>query len=436
MGKYVCDVCGTTYPDTAEQCPICGSANRSRVQTQAGGSGERETTAAAYATRGGRFSKSNVRKRTQTTPAAQPRRSEQPKRNEQPPEDEQNNAGLVAVVVLLLLAIIAVLIYIGVRFFTPSDVPDDTGGNSIVETTDPTGDPTEDPNRVACQSVTLSNPSIKMSAMGDTFQLIVQRQPVNTTDTLTFTSSDEAVATVSDDGLVTAVGSGNAIITVQCGDQSATCVVSCPFETDQTDPSDPSGTEFVWNFEWNTYFQLLGKADVTLFYRGETWRAYNLDMNVSVGDVTWHSDDEDVCTFVNGIVTAVGPGDAYIYAEYDGVRYTGIVRCLDIVEGDDTDPTDPPADPSDPTDDPTDPSDDPTDPSDDPTDSTGDPTDTTEDPTDVTEDPTDSTEDPGDATEEPTEAPEAPTGSSEDNTNPADDPDDPTEGDAETGGEA
>ena len=24
MSKIICDICGTTYPDTAEQCPICG----------------------------------------------------------------------------------------------------------------------------------------------------------------------------------------------------------------------------------------------------------------------------------------------------------------------------------------------------------------------------------------------------------------------------
>lgn len=24
MNKVICDICGTSYPDTAEQCPICG----------------------------------------------------------------------------------------------------------------------------------------------------------------------------------------------------------------------------------------------------------------------------------------------------------------------------------------------------------------------------------------------------------------------------
>ena len=31
MSKIICDVCGTRYPETAEQCPICG-----HIRTAAG----------------------------------------------------------------------------------------------------------------------------------------------------------------------------------------------------------------------------------------------------------------------------------------------------------------------------------------------------------------------------------------------------------------
>lgn len=63
MSKVICDVCGTTYPDTSAQCPICGSARKSVNQTGADSTGE----GSSYAyVRGGRFSKSNVRKRNRT----------------------------------------------------------------------------------------------------------------------------------------------------------------------------------------------------------------------------------------------------------------------------------------------------------------------------------------------------------------------------------
>ena len=28
MNKVICDICGTAYPETATQCPICGSAKQ------------------------------------------------------------------------------------------------------------------------------------------------------------------------------------------------------------------------------------------------------------------------------------------------------------------------------------------------------------------------------------------------------------------------
>ena len=67
MNKIICDVCGTRYPESAEQCPICG-----RV-----GAGEKKAESAevegAYGreysrTKGGHFSKANVKKRTDGAP--------------------------------------------------------------------------------------------------------------------------------------------------------------------------------------------------------------------------------------------------------------------------------------------------------------------------------------------------------------------------------
>lgn len=62
MEKVICDVCGTDYPETAAQCPICGCARGDGGQTSAGNTTAEERPAYTY-TKGGRFSKSNVRKR-------------------------------------------------------------------------------------------------------------------------------------------------------------------------------------------------------------------------------------------------------------------------------------------------------------------------------------------------------------------------------------
>ncbi len=48
----------------------------------------------------------------------------------------------------------------------------------------------------------------------------------NSTAKVTFSSSDETVATVSENGLIKAIGVGNAVVSVKAADVSATCVVT------------------------------------------------------------------------------------------------------------------------------------------------------------------------------------------------------------------
>ena len=62
----------------------------------------------------------------------------------------------------------------------------------------------------------------------DTYQLTVHYIPEYTTDdkTVTWESSDSDVVTVSDDGTVTAVGLGTAIISAKVGNETASCTVT------------------------------------------------------------------------------------------------------------------------------------------------------------------------------------------------------------------
>ena len=62
MSKVICDVCGTAYPETAAQCPICGCAKNSADQTAAAAVGSAgDTSASSYTyVKGGRFSKRNA----------------------------------------------------------------------------------------------------------------------------------------------------------------------------------------------------------------------------------------------------------------------------------------------------------------------------------------------------------------------------------------
>jgi len=84
---------------------------------------------------------------------------------------------------------------------------------------------------VPCESVTLSESAISFTAIGATEQLTATVLPVDTTETLVWSSSDENCATVAD-GLVTCVGVGTATITAMCGEQSATCTVTATVTID------------------------------------------------------------------------------------------------------------------------------------------------------------------------------------------------------------
>lgn len=79
--------------------------------------------------------------------------------------------------------------------------------------------------RIPCAGISLSESTLTFTEVG-THTLIATVDPADTTDKIVWTSSDDSVATVSKNGVVTAVFNGNATITATCGDFSAICTVS------------------------------------------------------------------------------------------------------------------------------------------------------------------------------------------------------------------
>lgn len=77
---------------------------------------------------------------------------------------------------------------------------------------------------VPATAVTLDNKALELT-VGDKATLKATATPENTTDEITWKSSDDKVATVNN-GTVTAVAAGKATITVTCGEKTATCEVT------------------------------------------------------------------------------------------------------------------------------------------------------------------------------------------------------------------
>lgn len=311
MSKVICDVCGTTYPETASVCPICGCAKNTTEQT--GAESAQNPEGAAYApVKGGRFSKSNVRKRN--------KKMKESRRNDD--EDLENggaNKGLVAVVLILLLAIIAVLGYIGVRFLFPGEDtnPTDTKPPQGIVNTDPSDntEPSNKPSSVPCTQIKLSATTVELTAEGMVWMLSTEVQPEDTTDKVTFESANPAVATVDENGKITAVAGGETVITVKCGEQSAQCSVKCSFgdpvepTTDPTEPSINAPDGFVLKLRYQDFTISEKYPDPVAIYKES--------MGVKATDITWTSDDPEVATInENGVVSPVGKGNTVVHGTY------------------------------------------------------------------------------------------------------------------------
>lgn len=339
MSKLICDVCGTTYPETATQCPICGSAANSVNQTAAssGDGSQGDTSSYAYV-KGGRFSKKNVRRinsgksapttakrtapeRPKTETAAPSRREKKEPKNQK----ESNNIGLIIVVILLLLAIVAVLVYIGVQIWKNQETPDPSENPGTQQSSDPTDGTTPSSNipDVPCQDIQLSGTIIDLIAEGETWKLEVVLSPEGCTDTVQFVTADPNIATVSPDGTITAVGEGSTVISVICGDVTKNCLVNCIFNQ-ETEPTDPP-VEF--NFEFDAlYVASSGCWDGTFRTQGQVWKCYKGTLSVPAEDIIWTSDNTEICTIENGIVTIHKPGTTRIHAQYNGITYTCWIR--------------------------------------------------------------------------------------------------------------
>lgn len=85
-------------------------------------------------------------------------------------------------------------------------------------------------------SMQLSRTDFTLSSAGSKYQLKATGAP----DKCTFVSSDPKVATVAENGTVTAVAPGTAIITVTSGTESRTCIVRCNWETQEKPAEKPA----------------------------------------------------------------------------------------------------------------------------------------------------------------------------------------------------
>ena len=150
---------------------------------------------------------------------------------------------------------------------------------------------------VAVTGVTLNKSTLELIA-GDTESLTATVAPSDaTTKDVTWESNNTAAATVDANGKVTAVGAGEATITVKTkdGEKTAICTVTVK-----------AATVAVTGVTLNKTELKLTTGDT------ETLTATVAPENATTKDVTWTTDNAAVATVTNGVVTAVKAGTATI----------------------------------------------------------------------------------------------------------------------------
>lgn len=343
MNKIICDICGTAYPETASQCPICGCAKPANANIVSDDNAATGSQSNYTYVKGGRFSKKNVSKRNKAAhippqdpkPAGKPRKEVVKKENTKEPVAKnpqtvepqiaapKSNAGLVVTAVILLIAVIGMVVYIAFRFFpnllpwNKEKNPDPTVSTSI--STEATGDTTIP--QIPCKSVTLAENVVELKNQGDAHLIIFDVDPVDTTDSVTYSTSDPEIVTVDAEGKITAVGPGEATVTVTCGNVSAKITVNCTFVLPTEEETVPETTVAQHLTEEEFHFN---REDFTMGYIGETWDLFDGTFTRSL--IVWTSDDESVATIKDGVVTAVGYGDTKVHAKFNDQELTCIVR--------------------------------------------------------------------------------------------------------------
>ena len=293
MSKVICDICGTSYPDTATQCPICGCVRP--AETVALVDGTQESSGYTYV-KGGRFSKSNVRKRNKAAVVAVKEKKTIAEAN----ETQENKApgsnkrlGLIIVLACLVLIVSSMFIYIGITIANQKKNAENSGNAST---------------EIPCTGITVSSLDFSLTQVGEVYKLEAACTPADTTDTLTFSeNSGGKIVTVDQNGNVTCVSSGKAVITVTCGEQKKECRVVCTI-TEATEPqvTEPQVSVRLLRYDLTLQFE---KQQASLYAAGD----------VTAAELTWVSDDTSVATVDNdGIVYAVANGETDVHAKYNG----------------------------------------------------------------------------------------------------------------------
>lgn len=180
--------------------------------------------------------------------------------------------------------------------------------------------PTAPPAPPVATTVSISPAAADLSSFGETLQLtaavVDQNGRTMAGATVSWTISDNSVATVSAGGLVTAARNGSAIVTATSGAATATAAVTVAQRAARVKISPDAYT-----------FSSLGDS---VRFAAEPFDAN--DNAIEDATITWSSADAAVATVdSSGLVTAAGNGTARITAQADAASGAAAVTVSQVI---------------------------------------------------------------------------------------------------------
>ncbi len=197
-----CDKCGEDYADTYRSCPFCKEARANK------------------SSKGARNAKSGRKVRTNTRGGGY--------------GGARSPLSMIGIVIAIVLLIAAVIIVIALLKNTLSGKNSKTDADAETSVSDTETDETEDGDASATREILitpddqiLDQTELTLSEDSTTATIVATTDPSGWVGTISWSSSDEGVATVNQNGVVTYVADGTCTITASAAGIEATCTVIC-----------------------------------------------------------------------------------------------------------------------------------------------------------------------------------------------------------------
>lgn len=359
MSKVICDICGTEYPEMEDFCPNCGCSQDVKADMDMELEEDDFLLDSPFTA---------AKKQKESAAQAEQEESEEEVNEETPEEEEEqeeeesrsSGVGLTILLTILIMLLLGAAGFLFLRYMLPNmelgKLHQEMNPGLQEEVPDQTTDPA-----IPCRMLALtSGGAVELTREGEYKLIHVIVKPEDTTDELIYTSSNDDIVTVTEDGRLTAISEGEATITIQCGSHTLQCTVNVGFEaetepptqepvqpteaepdSEETEPeqtqepvteTEPEQTEASTE---ETQEETTGETlkDVTLklgksefiLPPGYTYTV-PLDCDLTYEEIEWSIEHPHVATVENGVVSGLSTGVTILTAKYGDQEVTCVVR--------------------------------------------------------------------------------------------------------------